>query len=80
MLGVCVAAYRVDAAVAVVLELALAVCAGLCREGTGEEDETEADDGDHFGCWYGGIGMIGVGLEGGCELSWASCWMMPQST
>lgn len=51
---VCVGcAHRVDAAVAVVLELALAVCAGLCREGTGEEDEAEADDGDHVGCWYG---------------------------
>lgn len=43
-----VAAHRVDAAVAAVLELALAVRAGLCRERTGEEDEAEADDGDHF--------------------------------
>lgn len=51
-------AHRVDAAVAVVLELALAVCAGLCREGTGEEDEAEADDGDHVGCWYGDFGMM----------------------
>lgn len=49
-LGVCVAAHRVDTAVAAVLELALAVCAGLCRDGTDEEDEAEADDGDHVGC------------------------------
>ena len=44
------AAHRVDAAVAAVFELALAVCAGLCCEDTGEEDEAEADDGDHVGC------------------------------
>lgn len=47
------AAHRVDAAVAVVLKFALAVCAGLCGEGTGEEDEAKADDGDHIGCWSG---------------------------
>lgn len=55
------AAHRVDAAVAAVLELALAVCAGLYRDGTGEEDEAEADDGDHFGCWYKVFGVKGAG-------------------
>lgn len=54
-----VVAHGVDAAVAAVLELALAVRAGLCCEGTGEEDEAEADDGDHIGCWDGDLGMIG---------------------
>lgn len=49
------AAHRVDAAVAAVLELALAVRAGLCREGTGEEDEAEADDGDHFEVGMGNL-------------------------
>jgi hypothetical protein len=53
------AAYRVDAAVAVVLKLALAVCAGLCCEGTGEEDEPEADESDHCGIvWERGLLLL----------------------
>lgn len=59
------AAHRVDTAVAAVLELALAVRAGLCRDGTGEEEEAEADDGDHFGYWKAvvGVGVVRTGLD-----------------
>lgn len=61
--------YRVHAAVAVVLELALAVCAGLCCEGTGDKDEAETDYGDHVGCRYE-VGMRGVGLASGLDRAW----------
>lgn len=58
--------YAVDTAVRAVAEGALAVGAGLRSQGAGNDDETEAGDGDHCGGFVWSRRRRWMGCEGLC--------------